>query len=301
MPERSDEELGSNIRRYWIGLRAGVKLARDPALNYVPAGHFFSPIPSADDRKRVLRSPPASDDVLGIDLRLPEQLQLVNRLIPHYERLPFTEQRGKNRYYYDNRPFGHTDGVIYATLLLDRPPSRVIEIGSGYSSALLLDMNDLFFDRRIEATFIEPYPERLRSLARPGDLDGTLRQQGLQSVEVEAFEELERGDILFIDSTHVSKLGSDVNYLFFEILPRLRSGVLVHIHDVFFPFEYPSKWISRGIAWNEDYLLRGFLQYNNKFRIVLFNHYLSTRHRDLLADAMPMCSLEGGSFWMEVA
>ena len=109
-------------------------------------------------------------------------------------------------------------------------------------------------------------------LARPGDLDGNLRQQTLQSVGVEVFEELGRGDILFIDSTHVSKLGSDVNYLFFEILPRLRSGVRVHIHDVFFPFEYPPKWIAKGIAWNENYLLRGFLQYNDKFRIVLFNH-----------------------------
>ena len=81
----------------------------------------------------------------------------------------------------------------------------------------------------------------------------------LQDVDLKEFDKLKSGDVLFIDSTHVSKIGSDVNYLFFEILPRLHRGVYIHIHDIFYPFEYPKDWIDEGRAWNENYILRAFL------------------------------------------
>ena len=96
MANPTDTAPASALRRYWIGLRAGVKLAQDPALNHVPAGHFYSPIPSADDRRAHLQSPPtATDDIPGIDLRIPEQLSLLKQLIPSYERLPFTAEQGE--------------------------------------------------------------------------------------------------------------------------------------------------------------------------------------------------------------
>ena len=117
-------------------------------------------------------------------------------------------------------------------------PNRIIEVGSGFSSCLILDTNDLHFDGRIATTFIEPYPELLKSLVAEGDESAsTLLPVRLQDVDLSVFEELNRGDILFIDSTHVSKIDSDVNYLFFEILPRLSSGVYIHFHDIFYPFE----------------------------------------------------------------
>jgi len=113
------------------------------------------------------------------------------------------------------------------------------------------------------------------------------------------FDALSSNDILFIDSTHVSKTGSDVNRILFDILPRLSRGVFIHFHDVFYPFEYPKEWVYEGRAWNEDYILRAFLEYNDAFEIVLFGTWLAKFERDLLREMMPM-TLEnpGGSLWL---
>ncbi|MCZ8539210.1 hypothetical protein [Psychrobacillus psychrodurans] len=92
------------------------------------------------------------------------------------------------------------------------------------------------------------------------------------------------GDILFIDSYHVSKIGSDVNYIIFEILPKLKPGVRIHFHDIFYPFEYPEKWIFEGRFWNRAYLLRAFLQYNQDFIIDLWNNYLILEHKEIFGD-----------------
>jgi hypothetical protein len=106
-------------------------------------------------------------------------------------------------------------------------------------------------------------------------------------------------DVLFIDSSHVTKIGSDVNYLFFEILPRLRPGVLVHIHDVMWPFNYPLEWIIEGRSWNKAYIVRAFLQYNEAFDILLFNSYLGHTYRKMLTEQMPkFLENTGGSIWL---
>ena len=152
----------------------------------------------------------------------------------------------------------------------------------------------------LELTFIEPYPARLRSLLRPADADTTrVLEQRVQDVPVDVFQCLRAGDILFIDSSHVSRVGSDVNYLFFEILPVLEPGVIVHVHDVLWPFEYPRTWVLEGRAWNEAYLLRAFLQYNSTFEVMLFNAWIGQAARDLAAELMPEFLVNpGGSFWM---
>ena len=106
-------------------------------------------------------------------------------------------------------------------------------------------------------------------------------------------------DIVVIDSTHVAKAGSDVNFLLFEVLPRLRPGVLVHFHDIFYPFEYPSDWVYSGRGWSEAYLLRAFLMYNAEFKIVLFNTFLELFHQELFAAEYPLCLRNpGGSIWI---
>ncbi|NJR65857.1 MAG: class I SAM-dependent methyltransferase, partial [Leptolyngbyaceae cyanobacterium CRU_2_3] len=108
------------------------------------------------------------------------------------------------------------------------------------------------------------------------------------------------GDILFIDSTHVAKTGSDVNYIFGEILPNLQTGVYIHIHDIFYPFEYLREWVLQGWAWNECYFLKAFLQYNQTFKIVLFNTFLEHRRPDWFRSHMPLCMKNlGGSIWLK--
>jgi hypothetical protein len=121
----------------------------------------------------------------------------------------------------------------------------------------------------------------------------------VQKMPVTLFSELQANDILFIDSSHVAKLGSDVNYLIFQVLPRLQPGVLVHIHDIMWPFEYSREWVMEGRAWNEVYLMRAFLQYNRAFDILLFNSFLGHRYRDLLGGLMPtFLANSGGSLWL---
>jgi hypothetical protein len=122
----------------------------------------------------------------------------------------------------------------------------------------------------------------------------------LQHVPLHIFDQLEPRDILLIDSTHVSKLDSDVNYIFFEILPRLKPGIVVHLHDIYAGFEYPDTWVKEGRAWNESYLLRAFLQYNEHFRILLFVSYMQNLHEVWFRQHMPDTLLrKGGCFWME--
>ena len=154
---------------------------------------------------------------------------------------------------------------------------------------------------RAHLTFVEPYPTVLKSLLRPGDEKSvTLIQEKVQNVELSHFTALEAGDILFVNSSHVVKAGSDVCFEVFDILPVLKPGVIVHFHDVFYPFEYPRNWVlNDGRAWNELYLLRAFLMYNWHFDIVFFNHYFMQRFPELAADpTTPFARNCGGGLWM---
>jgi hypothetical protein len=164
----------------------------------------------------------------------------------------------------------------------------------------MLDTNELFFKNQIDLTFIDPNPERLYSLMKESDKKKTkVIEKDVQLIPLNIFKKLQSGDILFIDSTHVSKTGSDVNYILFEILPILTSGVLIHFHDIFYPFEYPKEWVFNGFNWNEDYILRAFLMYNEKFEIKLFSDYLHKHHKDIFKE-MPLCyNNTGGNLWLE--
>ena len=135
----------------------------------------------------------------------------------------------------------------------------------------------------------------------PGDdREFTLIEKPVQEIDLEIFYELEANDIAFFDSTHVSKCNSDVNLIFFDILPRLKPGVLVHFHDIFYPFEYPKEWIYEGRAWNESYLLRAFLQYNEHFKIIFFNTFLEHFYESRFVKKMPLCMKnKGGSIWIQ--
>ncbi len=215
--------------------------------------------------------------------------------------MPFqSEKREGLRYYFENPAYSYSDAILSHCMIRFLKPKRIIEIGSGFSSCMTLDTNELFFGGSIATTFIEPYPELLMSLVKGVD-KSTIRTipSRLQDVDLGEFEALQANDILFIDSTHVSKINSDVNRIFFDILPRLSSGVHVHFHDIFFPFEYPKDWIYEGRAWNEAYLLRAFLLFNSAFRVVLMNTFMAHFHEPFFQEKMPLCLKNtGGSIWI---
>lgn len=269
---------------------------------YAP-GHFHSPVPDAEDVARAIafsERPVAS--LPGIDLGVDRQRDLLEELRPLYGTVPFRPERQPGlRYSFDNPAYSYSDAIFLYLLIRHRRPRRIIEVGSGYSSCVMLDTNDLFFGGGMGLTFIEPHPEGLHGLMLPGDRDRvTVLARPLQGVGLDLFRELEAGDILFVDSSHVSKAGSDVNWLFFEILPLLKEGVAVHFHDVFATLEYPAAWLNAGRYWNEQYLLRAFLQYNSAFRVLLFNTLLEERMPDWFEAHMPDCLKNpGGSIWLE--
>jgi len=269
---------------------------------WVLPGHFYSPYPSINEVKEneesiflVPRELPA------VDLNEEEQMQLFDVFKEYYKELPFKDEKTDGlRYYFNNPSYSYSDAICLYAMIRHVKPKRLIEIGSGYSSCVTLDTNETFFDNSIACTFIDPYPELLLSLIKDADKEAVnIIPTKLQEVSLKQFSSLRENDILFVDSTHVSKINSDVNYIFFEILPSLNSGVYIHFHDIFYPFEYPKEWIYGGKAWNEDYLLRAFLQYNSSFKIVFFNTFLEYFFAEKFIADMPLCMRNpGGSIWL---
>lgn len=268
-----------------------------------PAGHFYSPVPAVEDvmrdRERLYGSMPES--IPGVDLREAEQFELVQQFVPFYEELPFGEEpKAGLRYHFVPAPYSYTDAIFLYGMIRHVKPARLVEIGSGYSSCVCLDTNEHFFDNGIELTFIDPFPRRLASLMREDDPKHTrIVPKRLQDVDLNVFTSLQAGDILVVDSTHVAKIGSDVNRIFFEVLPALASGVHIHFHDIHYPFEYPLDWVQHGIAWNESYMLRAFLQYNAAFDVELMSTYIILRQEAFFREKMPLCLKNpGGNIWL---
>jgi predicted O-methyltransferase YrrM len=276
---------------------------RSLSREFVNPGHYFSAVPSHEDRSRFLKTPEYNFSVLGIDLNEERQLSLLNEFEKVYKEVPFPHKKSDGfRYYFDNPAYSYGDGIILYCMIRHFKPKRIIEIGSGFSSCLMLDTSDMFFDGKIQVILVEPYPERiLYSLLNENEKTNViLKPEKLQEADQSIFSELEKNDILFIDSSHVSKLCSDVNKIFFDILPSLNEGVLIHIHDIFWPFEYSLDWIQEGRSWNEAYLLRAFLQYNLNFKILFFSTYLLWKHPQWFKKNMPMfLENPGGNIWIE--
>jgi hypothetical protein len=286
--QRQLEELQSQLARYELG--------------WLP-GHFYSPLPDLDEIRRrqdeLFAPPPAQ--LPGIELDDAGQLELLQALGAYQAEAPWADEpRPPLRFFYDNPNFRHGEADVLYGMIRHLRPARIVEIGSGHSSCVVLDTNERFFGGAIECTFVEPYPELLRSLVSDGDLErARLVEAPLQAVGDDLFRSLQANDILFVDSTHVTKVGSDVNRIVFDVLPLLASGVYVHFHDVYYPFEYPQAWIFEGRAWNEAYLLRAFLLYNEAFEIALFNSFLGHHHREALAAALPLAVPNpGSSLWL---
>jgi hypothetical protein len=276
---------------------------RQPLLPF-PPGHFYSPIvdPATLDAERLW---PANPHVLGIDFNDASHRAILTgdfpRFHPDYDyadTLPDTPDL--TDFYTGNSQFSGLDPRLLFVLLRACRPRRLLEVGSGYSSLLVADVNRRFLGNALDVTCIEPYPRPF--LARGIAGITRLVQARVQDIDMAAFEALESGDVLFIDSSHVAKTGSDVNHLFFEVLPRLARGVLVHIHDIFLPHEYPREWvIAENRSWNEQYVLRALLLGGSAYEVVFGSAYACTRFPDLVVAALdrPDRALHGGgSFWM---
>ena len=260
-----------------------------------PPGHFYSPVPDLREIRRrsdlIFADPPRR--LPGIDLNEAGQLALFGELADLYPSRRFA------RFSLENPNFT-TEAIVLQCLMRHLCPRRVVEIGSGHSSCAVLDTSELFLDGSVACTFVEPYPDLLRSLLLPGDEARIeILEIGAQDLPTERVAGIEAGDILLIDSTHVLKVDSDVTHALFRLLPSLAAGVHVHFHDVPYPFEYPQQWVFEGRAWNEAYALRAFLQHNDAWEVAFFNSFFARFRAAELERHMPDCSpYAGSSLWL---
>jgi predicted O-methyltransferase YrrM len=278
-------------------------MGRGAAPQAFAPGHFYSPVV---DAASILREPDASRvwpaslaDPPGVDLRREQQLVLLRRLAAH--RLPLDHwSPAPPGYDPGNDQFPPQDAAtLYALLRLLRP-QRVLEVGCGWSTTV---MGAAIADGSLPTTVtgIEPFPRPfLRELA---SVDGgffRLREERVEQTPDALVDELGPGDVLFIDSSHVAKTGSDVVHELLHIVPRLADGVVVHVHDIFIPTDYPRGWVRNGFNWNEQYLLQAHLTGNPRAHTLLANHWLSLCHPDEVQAALGPVGLAGSSFWFAV-
>ena len=240
-------------------------------------------------------------DPSEIDFHEDAQWQLVGNLGVALEGFPWGELGVKGgRYRFTQQMFGRGEAVVLAALLLTERPRRFVEVGSGWSTALVLDVRD-FALSDLEVTCIEPFPQRLL------DLTGSPHQSGIRLIEERlelirdsAFHSLEPGDVIFIDSSHVGKIGSDLLHLLFNVFPGLPNGTLIHFHDVPWPFEYWEDWVFDGWAWNEVYYLRAFLAHNSRYGVYLWPHMLSSHDDSRYRRLVPQANGDpGSSIWIK--
>jgi len=300
---RSEEAVRRTEEAYRRIEGENAEMVADTALwrKFFPPGHFHSPLPSSREIAEAFERDAFGPPFSAVDLNEAGQFDLLKKFAEYYPEQPFPEQPAPGRrFYLDNPSYGRFDAIILYCMLRHLQPKQIIEVGSGFSSAAMLDVNALAMDGRMSLTLIDPDTSRVRNLLLPEDYARiNLVQKPVQDVPLELFSSLEANDVLFIDSSHVSKVGSDVNRLFFDVLPVLRAGVHVHIHDVTGRLEYPRDWFEQGRAWNEQSLLRAFLMYNRAFSVVFFSSWIHNVHQRFLVERMASCAGGGGGqIWL---
>ncbi len=265
---------------------------------HVTPVHFYQPIPDTRSLPETLWNRPG--ELPGIHMNDAVQLELLRNHFPkfrsEYEQLP-TEPTGKpGRFYFNNGLFSGTDALVAYCMIRHFQPRLIIEVGSGFSS--LIAAEAIAKNGHSALICIEPFPQGFLRQGFPGLQ--SLIEKRVEEIGHEFFSQLHSGDILFIDSSHTVKIGGDVNYLFLEVLPRLNPGVIVHVHDIFFPFDYRRDWVMDELRfWTEQYLLQGFLSFNREFEVLMANHYLAHYYLEDFKRTFPNAPWwAGGSFWM---
>ena len=282
---------------YWGHWRGPMfDYAEAKGLHVLPV-HYYSPIPNVAgsiDRGR-----------RGIELDEARNAAELNRLLNKYDAelgaIFGKSNKGPTDYDPTNQAYGPVDaGVLYA-MLRERRPRRIVEIGSGYSTliasaAIRANRRD-DPDYKAQFTCIEPF---LPSYLKAGLPEvSEIIEEPLQDVPLDLLISLGDGDLLFIDSTHVVSFGSDVVYEYLAILPRLAKGVLVHIHDIFLPSDYPERWLKEHrFFWNEQYLLEALLAMNPSYRVELAVHAASKLIDSIPSIAAHPTEVYPASFWI---
>lgn len=270
-----------------------------------PDGHFYSPVvdPKLLQHRESEIWPLPPPEIQGINFNEDFQKSLMEKDFPLFlESFSYPEFEKDTQkaydYYIQNDQFSGLDARALFVMLRKYKPQRMIEVGSGYSSLLTADVNRNWLGGKVNFTCIEPYPKRFLQQGVPGI--SALVESRVEEVGLNFFAELNENDILFIDSSHVSKTGGDVNYLYFEVIPRLNPGVIIHIHDIFLPCDYPKDWVlEENRSWNEQYLLRALLMYSRGFNVIFGCAYSYYMLPDLVKKACGGILYGGGSFWMK--
>ena len=284
------------VRAYRGGRRAAAALGVDVVLRT-----FYSPIPALDELPEGTFE--RRSELAGIDFDLDAQLAWLERELAGAMaefRPPATG--GPQIYTRGTVPYPLLDATLLYGVIRGRRPRRVVELGSG-ASTLVTAQAALANGREgdpLRLDVYDPYPgvvtETLPGLS-------SLRRTRAQDVPAAVFEELAAGDVLFVDTTHTVKVGGDVNAIVLDVLPRLAPGVLVHVHDVFLPYEYPRRWLEDfGLYWTEQYLLQAFLAQNERWTIRCAVTALTREAPQRLAALLPEgVPGQGSAFWMERA
>jgi predicted O-methyltransferase YrrM len=265
---------------------------------HVLKNHFYSPVPDTSQIDRTIWQRRADHDG-GFDLRQEAELELLTELRTYAHELDDVqgESDEPTQFAWNNPAFWPGDAAAYYCMIRHTGAKRVLEVGSGYSTRIAARAALL---NGAELTSIEPYPLEFLQIELPGF--SRLIKSPVQDVPFEVFEALEKNDILFIDSTHVSKIGSDVNHLLLRVIPRLKPGVVIHVHDIFLPWEPPHGWVvDKKIFWNEQYMLQALLTCNPSFEVLLANQFLGRLHPDAFRAGFPCIPQRfapgGVSFW----
>jgi hypothetical protein len=263
--------------------------------------HYYEPL---FDPRKLRHSLELERSLPGIDWNIDGQLQLLSSFSFEEELacIP-TANRAAGDYFIDNQAFGRGDADFLYQLIRLKKPMRMVEVGSGYSTLMA---------RRAIAKNAEDDPQYScqHACIEPYEmpwLEGTgasIIRDRVEDADKSLFTDLCRGDILFIDSSHVIRPQGDVLCEYLQILPRLAEGVIVHVHDIFSPRDYPTSWIVDKVRfWNEQYLLEAFLSHNCDWKIVGALNYLRHNNFEQLQEKCPFLSddSEPGSFYIERA
>jgi hypothetical protein len=248
-------------------------------------------------------------DLVGIDINEKEQLSLLSQFVSNYKSEFDSFPEGKtmlpHQYFSTEGTYRRGDASILYSMIRHFKPSKIIEIGSGtttFLSAQAILKNKEESGKECKLISIEPYPSNELKKGFPGL--SQLIQKKVEDVPLAEFQSLQENDILFIDSSHVIKIGGDVLYEILEILPRLQSGVIVHFDDIFLPLEYPKNWVLKEHRfWTEQYILQALLTFNNHFKILWAGSYMYMKYPDLLEKNLLIKDIvkswRPASFWIK--
>jgi len=266
--------MGIGIKRFfWRNI---FKLAQPLGIHILPK-HYYSTIP--DTSKLPISLWEKEYSMSGIDMNMKHQINMLEKIFPKYaSEFNFPDESNEpTKFSFNNAPYVSYDAEVLHSIIREYKPKKIFEIGSGATT--LISANACHMNTNGGGVIAhEPFPnETLKNYSIPGLLKLDTRKA--EEIPVNYFQQLEANDILFIDSTHVIRVGGDVLHLYLEVLPILKSGVLIHIHDILFPKEYFKDWIlNEHHFWNEMYLLQAFLAFNSDFEILWCGSYMHCKY-----------------------